>query len=85
MALIPCPKCGQMISDKARQCPTCKTPATEFENLKKTVPITPPLLQQKNKSHKGAIIGIIAVLVILATTIGGWFYYNNIYLPKKNR
>lgn len=30
MALIPCPECGKMISDKAHNCPNCGLPSEYF-------------------------------------------------------
>ena len=35
MALIQCPECGKEVSDKAIECPQCKTKLKEPEPVKK--------------------------------------------------
>lgn len=48
MALIPCRKCGALVSDKADACPVCNTPLNEEEVVEETLndvkqePVSPP-------------------------------------------
>ena len=38
---------------------------------------------QKKKNNTWIILVVIAVTLLLGGSVGGWFYYKNIYLPKK--
>ena len=49
MALIKCPECGNVVSDKALSCPKCGFPVANFQN-KSTVPNTAPPLPNKATS-----------------------------------
>ncbi len=96
MALIKCENCGQMVSDKASKCPKCGCPIvkrpvvvtptpTPTPTPKVEKPIAPA--QQapaQSSSHiKAIIITVCIVLLLVCGGVGGYFYYNNIYLPQK--
>ena len=147
MALIKCPDCGNMVSDKADACPVCGKPVAnilrELKGTEDPSPIAPPALtynltetlpestethisdtvptvnptpdpepapapipapvlekesisnqfkeavvkEQKEdnpkKKSNAALISIIAASVILLLGVGGYFYYDKVYLPKK--
>lgn len=57
MALIPCPICGQMISDKALRCPKCGEPMHPQQ--------TSPEEPKKPKNKNGTTIAIIIASVVL--------------------
>ena len=149
MALIKCPDCGNMVSDKADACPVCGKPvANILRELKGTeepspiatpaptynstetlpesteihisdtvptvnstpepepnpepTPIPAPVPEKESRSNQykeavvkeqkedkpkkksnAALISIIAASVILLLGVGGYFYYDKVYLPKK--
>jgi hypothetical protein len=97
MALIPCPNCKHLISDKAHHCPKCKylgpfTSVTNTSNASSdpAQPTSDPgskhrrKKKQKEKKGNGWILPLVIVaLLLIGGGVGGWFYYNNIYLPKK--
>lgn len=97
MALIPCPNCKHLISDKAHYCPKCKylgpfTSVTNTSNASSdpAQPTSDPgskhrrKKKQKEKKGNGWILPLVIVaLLLIGGGVGGWFYYNNIYLPKK--
>lgn len=63
MALIKCPECGRMVSDKAASCPGCGCPIrkTVFSEVKKWV--------INNKILFSAVIGVILVCIVAAVVI----------------
>lgn len=94
MALIKCPQCGAQISEYAKKCPKCglENPNDARPNLDtaKTVEVaetpTPTQLPiTKKKSGRGWLVAtLVAVLLIcVAAGVGGYFYYENVYLPEK--
>lgn len=141
MALIKCPDCGNMVSDKADACPVCGKPVANIlrelngpvtptpvappismDNLSKSpsegatvqnsVPVPPaatipeptsipapftepeispsktteskePDGEKPKKKSNAALISIIAASVVLLLGVGGYFYYDKVYLPKK--
>ena len=65
MAIIKCKECGNLISDKASQCPRCGAPVLNTANTHPTPPY--PTRQVSHKSNKGLLIGLcIALTVALA-------------------
>lgn len=61
MALIPCSQCGNMISDKASNCPKCGKPVNTS---------TPPATSGNNSDKKGSKTAIlVTIIVILAIAL----------------
>lgn len=76
MSLVKCNECGQMVSDKAENCPNCGNPISQSgdnpnmgEECDQT-PYTSDLLEEPN--HKWLVV--TAILLILAL-LGGCAYY----------
>ena len=62
MALIKCPECGHMISDKALSCPQCGCPMrSQSQSLH---PLQPPPSPKKSKPLVSCIIGLGAYIVL---------------------
>lgn len=97
MALIPCPSCGLKVSNMAAKCPHCgkpilgdkvsdsnpngmsQSPVTSGTPTSSPVSASTP----EPRNHTWIIIVAIAALLLAASGVGGWFYYKNIYLPRK--
>lgn len=81
MALIKCPECGQMISDRAPQCPNCGYPimkgneAQDYDYINQQ----PVYYDEKIGGTKKWLYALIPFLLV--TMIGGgafyFFYYKN--------
>ena len=79
MALIKCTKCGQMISDKASQCPHCGNPIVKPDEVivqKDNVSANKQNVESKpaKKRNKG-IVAIICVLVIVLIGLGSYYFF----------
>lgn len=71
MALIPCPRCGRPVSDKARQCPHCGA----LFPLPGNMPTDQSRKDRpKNKSALWVILSIAACILIAA---GAYFFFIN--------
>ena len=56
MALIPCSQCGNMISDKASNCPKCGKPVNTS---------TPPATSGNNSDKKGSKTAILVTIIVI--------------------
>lgn len=79
MALIKCTKCGQMVSDKALQCPHCGNPIVKPDEVvvqKDNVSANKQDVESKpvKKRNKG-IVAIICVLVIVLIGLGSYYFF----------
>ena len=79
MALIKCTKCGQMVSDKASQCPHCGNPIVKPNEVvvqKDDVSANKQNVETKpaKKRNKG-IVSIICVLVIVLIGLGSYYFF----------
>lgn len=79
MALIKCTKCGQMVSDKALQCPHCWNPIVKPDEVvvqKDNVSANKQDVESKpvKKRNKG-IVAIICVLVIVLIGLGSYYFF----------
>lgn len=86
MALIKCPECGNMISDKALRCPQCGAPKMEqSQNQPFQQEVVPPNEQQQPMQNQypyyydedesntnKRLYGIIALLVLALLGVGYW-------------
>ncbi len=59
MALISCPECGQMISDKAYTCVHCGYPLKEQQQISKKM--INAIIHRKSKTEYGAIVNVVSV------------------------
>ncbi len=66
MATIPCPDCGQQVSDQAPQCPNCARPKPGG------VPASPPPANKDSYGWVGGLIGGAIVLLVI-----GYFRYKS--------
>ena len=51
-----------------------------------SAPVAPPpseIPYQEAKKSNGTLIGIIILLAVIICGVGGYFYYDNVYLPEK--
>ena len=51
-----------------------------------SAPVAPPpseISYQEAKKSNGTLIGIIVLLAVIICGVGGYFYYDNVYLPEK--
>jgi hypothetical protein len=51
-----------------------------------SAPVAPPpsdIPYQEAKKSNGTLIGIIVLLAVIICGVGGYFYYDNVYLPEK--
>lgn len=51
-----------------------------------SVPVAPPpdsIAYQQAKKGNGTLIGIIVLLALIICGVGGYLYYDNVYLPEK--
>ena|ERR1043166_631298 len=74
MALLPCPECGQKVSDQATACPSCGHPlegrATGAPGLRARDVQT---VEQTGKRFKGMMAGgVIAMILGLLLAFSGW-------------
>ena len=75
MALINCPECEKVISDKVKTCPNCGFPlSTDDDNVERSpqqVEVTSVNLSPKDpaKKKKFALYAVIAVVAIVAITL----------------
>ena len=86
MALIKCPECGNMISDKALRCPQCGAPKMEqSQNQPFQQEVVPPNEQRQSMQNQypyyydedesntnKRLYGIIALLVLALLAVGYW-------------
>ena len=70
MALINCIECGKEISDKATTCPNCGAPIRKDTSYEEH-PVGQIKPQQKKKSNKGLIIGVVVAVILLVGIFGG--------------
>lgn len=67
MANINCPNCGKELSDDMKFCKYCGTPIMQInKTCEKDI-------QENKKSTKGIIIAIVAVVLVVALVLVGWF------------
>lgn len=71
MALVPCSECGQMISDKAYNCPKCGKP-----NNTPTQPTTSGNNKNKKGSKTAIFVTIIVILSIALIAVLAFVFYN---------
>lgn len=76
MAMTECPECGNMISDKAKQCPKC---GYEPKRNPATPPPLPPDLNPNGggKKRAGLIWLLVALAVVIIAGIGYYIYSRN--------
>lgn len=97
--IVQCPKCSNLVSDKASVCPSCGATLhvnadTQTENT--TEPAIKNPVADSNASSNGAdswyaapekkISGVIILCIVLAVVIlgaGGLFLYNNVIKPNQ--
>ena len=87
MALIKCPECGNMISDKAEKCPKCGAPRMEQQQDMTQVfpqePVAPveqpqpvqnqyPYYEEDDGNRNKWLYGIIGLLVLALLGVGYW-------------
>lgn len=87
MALIKCPECGNMISDKASNCPKCGAPRMEQQQDMTQVfpqePVAPveqpqpmqnqyPYYEEDDGNRNKWLYGIIGLLVLVLLGVGYW-------------
>ncbi len=87
MALIKCPECGNMISDKAERCPKCGAPRMEQQQDMTQVfpqePVAPveqpqpmqnqyPYYEEDDGNRNKWLYGIIGLLVLALLGVGYW-------------
>lgn len=79
MALIKCPGCGNMISDKAIKCPKCGMPVTKYEEKPQHNHIAneAPVFSEREGSSNKWLYGIIALLLAAIAGCGYWWYSQN--------
>ena len=79
MALIKCPGCGNMISDKAIKCPKCGMPVTKYEVKPQHNHIAneAPVFSEREGSSNMWLYGIIALLLVAIAGCGYWWYRQN--------
>lgn len=88
-----CTECGQPVVDEPKV-ETNPDTSSETPRKEETVheaqpsPSTPtenpqPVTKAPSSSGGKKLVGIIIILLVLAGTVGGYFYYQNIYIPEK--
>lgn len=80
MALMQCPDCGQMVSDRAEKCPKCGFPvrAVLSESASHAIDTEPdPVAASKRNSKKWLIITIAAVVVLALVGTAIFFICNS--------
>ena len=79
MALIKCPGCGNMISEKAIKCPKCGMPVTKYEVKPQHNHIAneAPVFSERGGSSNMWLYGIIALLLVAIAGCGYWWYSQN--------
>lgn len=91
MALIKCPNCGQMISDKAKACPKCGEPVriidrTSNESFPRGQSYSrqdSSIIPTQKKTTSPALITTIALLTLAVLTLGGFVFYKVVYEPSR--
>lgn len=80
MALIKCPSCGSMISDKAEKCPKCGCPTKNDmphqQNDANRVVAEEPVYYEE-ESHTNKWLYAIIALLLAALAFGGYYAYTN--------
>lgn len=85
MSIIRCPECGKEISDKARSCPNCGCPNSEFSRQENSYyskqPQRSPMAQQPQKGGcfitTLKILAILVILFVVLAVIGGQLNQEN--------
>ena len=70
MALIKCPECGNMISDRAATCPRCGCPTTGDNQHVYNHDMIPK--ETESSSVKKPLYAIIALLIVALALVGVW-------------
>lgn len=99
MEYIKCKECGCQMSVMSEACPVCGTVVCEEKPIdtQKQVLVDESNVQEKDKkiainesfadnvkrsiNYTWVMTGIL--LIVLSLSVGGYFYYKNVYLPKK--
>lgn len=80
MALIKCPSCGNLISDKAEKCPRCGAPRMRQPQppVQPQQPIQPetPIYQKRNESSKVLYV-LVGVLAAAVLGLGGFLAWKS--------
>lgn len=69
MALIKCPECGSMVSDRATECPKCGCPLNRSEQPVET--IERPIVENGEQKPKGKTWLIVLLIVVILAVVGG--------------
>lgn len=78
--IVPCPKCGKPISDKATLCPNCRSSLTPAQmNASPSIPNQVP---EKKKSSVSQLL-LIVLLAVVILSVGGFFLYKNVIQPRQ--
>ena len=84
MALKPCPRCGNHISDKAKKCPKCGVSLSKkssSENVspqkKNETPIESYDFNDGKQSRNNPWLKIIFAIIFIGVIVGGILYFNN--------
>lgn len=81
-----CPKCGtpiQMIKEAANPIEKEENVTEKGIELDAGTPRSSSGVSQKSKQNNGLLIGVIVLLLLIICGVGGYLYYDNIYLPEK--
>lgn len=83
MALIKCPECGHMISDKATRYPKCGTPSliendAQFQTNRNQQPIhqQPVYYGDGNRGNNNKWLYVVIALLLAAIAGGGYYFYD---------
>ena len=77
MALIKCPKCGQMISDKATHCPKCGIPVSLAQSSNQQENTAGSYIYTEESSSKKWLYAVIGILVIALLGLAAWLFIFN--------
>ena len=92
-----CPECGATIDDDSTFCSECGAQlnnqfVSQYETRQQPAMSEQPIeeivkdgvvVEENTKKKSWGLIGLIIGLIVLACGVGGYFYYNNLYLPEK--
>ena len=92
-----CPECGATIDDNSTFCSECGAQLNnqsipQYENQQQPAMLEQPIdeivqnavvVEEDTKKKPWGLIGLIVGLIVLASAVGGYFYYDNVYLPEK--
>ena len=78
MALIICPECGKLISDRAKECPQCGTSIEKIQELlkeatKNDVAEQNLQLEEKNSTSFELVNVIISIIIVFAVMLCVYF------------